>query len=127
MSWAEAVALSEERNLLAKQLYLVLTNPVHGPEPVQKALSEHLAYQSKLEQEGVMFAAGPLSDDAGQEWLGNGMFVYRAASLEEATKLAAADPMHRSGARSFTVRAWLMNEGTLSVRLNYSAGKTEII
>jgi uncharacterized protein len=54
------------------------------------------------------------------------MFIYRAESLAEATKLAAADPMHSSGARSFTVRAWLLNEGTFSVRLFYSGGKPQI-
>jgi hypothetical protein len=34
--------------------------------------------------------------------------------------------MHASGARSFTVRAWLLNEGTLSIRLNYADGKAQV-
>jgi hypothetical protein len=29
--------------------------------------------------------------------------------------------MHTSGARSFQVRPWLINEGTLTVRLDYSS------
>ena len=36
---------------------------------------------------------------------------------------SATDPMHQSGARSFTVRPWLVNEGQLSLRIEFSAGK----
>ena len=35
--------------------------------------------------------------------------------------------MHASGARSFTVRPWLMNEGTVTIKLTYSDGKREVI
>ena len=33
---------------------------------------------------------------------------------------------HACGARRFTVRPWLLNEGTFSVRLFYSGGKPRI-
>jgi uncharacterized protein YciI len=112
--------------MLAKRLYAVVTEPTHGPEPVRESLEAHLAYQVKLEEEGIMFAAGPFADDAEQEWTGSGMFIYRAESFAEAVKLAEADPMHSSGARSFTVRPWLLNEGTFSVRLSYSGRKPQI-
>ena len=127
MSWPDLLTECKERGLLAKRLYAVFTDPAHGPGPVLENLDEHLAYQAKLEAEGIMFAAGPFADDAEQEWPGSGMFVYRAESFAEAVKLAEADPMHSSGARSFTVRPWMLNEGTLTVRLNYAAGKTEIV
>jgi uncharacterized protein len=73
-----------------------------------------------------MFGAGPLSDDAEQQWRGDGLFIYRAGSRDAALKLAEADPMHARGARSFTVRPWLLNEGTFSLRLFYSGGKPRI-
>jgi uncharacterized protein YciI len=126
MSWADLLTMCEEHGLLAKRLYVVLSEPTGGPGPVRENLEEHLAYQSRLEKEGIMFAAGPLSDDAEQEWPGGGLFIYRAGSRAEAVKLAEADPMHASGARSFTVRPWMLNEGTFSVRLYYSGGKPEI-
>jgi uncharacterized protein len=103
-----------------------MSDPTGGMGPVLQNLEDHLAYQNKLEAEGIMFGAGPLADDAQQEWPGNGLFIYRAESRAEAVKLAEADPMHASGARSFTIRAWLLNEGTLSVRLYYSGGKPQI-
>jgi uncharacterized protein YciI len=104
----------------------VLSEPTNGLGPVLDNLDEHVGYQTKLEREGVMFAAGPLSDDAEQQWHGDGLFIYRAESRDAAVRLAEADPMHASGARRFTVRPWLLNEGTFSVRLFYSGGKPRI-
>jgi uncharacterized protein len=126
MSWTDWIAECKARNLLAKKLYVVMSDPTGGMGPVLQNLEDHLAYQNKLEAEGIMFGAGPLADDAEQEWPGNGLFIYRAESRAEAVKLAEADPMHASGARSFTIRAWLLNEGTLSIRLYYSGGKPQI-
>jgi hypothetical protein len=34
--------------------------------------------------------------------------------------------MHVSGARKFTVRPWLVNEGTVTIKLNYAMGKFEV-
>jgi uncharacterized protein len=113
MSWSDLVAESERRNLAAKKLYVVMSEPAGGKGPVLQNLADHLAYQTKLQEEGIMFGAGPLADDAEQEWPGDGLFIYRAESRAEAVKLAEADPMHARGARSFTVRPWLLNEGTV--------------
>jgi len=51
----------------------------------------------------------------------------RAGSLAEAKAIAASDPMHTRSARSYTVRPWLLNEGTVMVKLTYSDGKREVI
>jgi uncharacterized protein YciI len=74
-------------------------------------IQPHLAYQTKLELDGTMFAAGPLASDDLLEWLGEGLFVYHAESIKRATQYAEADPMHTSGARAFTIREWLLNPG----------------
>ncbi|NEA43310.1 hypothetical protein G3I76_63545 [Streptomyces sp. SID11233] len=126
MGWQEMVEYSESHDLLAKRLYVVSSKPVNGLGPIQEVLDEHVRFQTKLEVDGTMFAAGPLASEDLQEWLGEGLFVYRAASMEEAVKLAEADPMHKSGARTFTVREWLLNEGTYSVQVFYSAGRPRI-
>jgi hypothetical protein len=73
-----------------------------------------------------MFAAGPVSTDDEQHWLGEGMFAYRADSMETARRLADGDPMHQAGARSYRIRPWLLNEGTTSVRVFYSGRKPVI-
>ena len=117
---------SKRRGYLAKQLYVVFTTPVNGIGPVMENLARHLEFQEQLEREGIMFAAGPNWTDDEQNWEGEGMVVIRAASLVEAQAIAAKDPMHQSGARKFTVRPWLVNEGTILVRLNYSKGTFEM-
>jgi len=54
------------------------------------------------------------------------MVVIRAGSLAEAREIAAKDPMHASGARKFTFRPWLVNEGTVTIKLNYAKGSFEV-
>ncbi len=113
--------------MLQKQLYVVFTTPTNGLGPVMENIGPHLEFQVSLEDRGIMFGAGPFWSDDETEWLGEGMVIIRAGSLEEAKEIAASDPMHSSGARSFTVRPWLMNEGTVTVKIRYSDGSREVI
>lgn len=108
--------------MLRKQLYVIFTKPTNGMEPVLANLEQHLAFQIDLEKRGIMFGAGPMWNDAEDAWEGEGMVIVRAASLDEAKAIAATDPMHKAGARSYTVRPWLLNEGTITVKLSYSNG-----
>ena len=48
------------------------------------------------------------------------MIVLRAKNLAEARRVAANDPMHKNGARKFRVRPWLINEGSVTVKVNFS-------
>lgn len=113
--------------MLRKQLYVVFTKPTQGLEPIMANLKEHLDFQIDLERRGIMFGAGPFWNDTEDAWEGEGMVIIRAGSLAEAKAIAASDPMHKSGARSYSVRPWLLNEGTVTVKLTYSDGKREVI
>ncbi len=113
--------------MLQKQLYVVHTFPTDGLGPVMENIEAHLKYQVELEEKGIMFGAGPFWDDAEEKWEGEGMVIIRAGSLAEAREIAAADPMHKSGARDCTVRPWVMNEGTVTVKVRYSNGSRELI
>ena len=79
-----------------------------------------------MEREGVYIAAGPHWEDDEETWKGDGMIVVRARNLAEARQIAENDPMHQSGARRFTVRPWLINEGTITVKVNFSTGTFEV-
>ncbi|UUP15631.1 YciI family protein [Nitratireductor thuwali] len=107
--------------MLQKELYAIFTVPTGGIEPILEGLEEHLAFQTGLERDGIMFAAGPMWSNDGSEWNGDGLVVVRASSREEAILIAERDPMHISGARRFTVRPWMVNEGTMTVRLAMSS------
>lgn len=124
---ADIIKLSHEKGFLAKQLYVVFTTPIAGMAPVMDHIQEHLAFQESLERQGIMFAAGPHWSDDEKSWDGDGMVVIRAGSLAEARAIAARDPMHASGARKFTVRPWFVNEGTVTIKLNYAQGKFEVL
>jgi uncharacterized protein YciI len=107
-------------SMLGMQLYLVQSVAANGLGPVLAHTEAHLAHQVELERKGTMFAAGPVFDDDDAGWNGDGLFVIRASSKAEAEAIAASDPMHQSGARQFSVRPWLVNEGSLSVTLSFS-------
>jgi uncharacterized protein len=120
-------SICQKEGFLAKQVYVVFTTPTGGMEPVMASLNKHLAFQVELEAQGIMVAAGPHWTDGEQEWKGEGMVVIRAGSLAEAKEIAARDPMHKSGARKFVVRPWFVNEGTITVRLNFSKKSFEMV
>lgn len=99
---------------------MVESIPVVAPDIMLQHLPDHLDYQKKMEAEGKLFLAGPLSDPSGELMTGSGMIIYKASSMEEAQAIASNDPMHRAGAREFTLRRWLVNEGSLSLSLSLS-------
>ena len=118
--------LNASSEMLNKDLYVVFTKPTNGMIPVMENLEEHLKFQVSLEKKGIMFGAGPFWEDNEIDWNGEGMVIIRADSVAHAIKIANSDPMHKSGARSFTVRPWLRNEGNVEVSLDYSTGKFKL-
>jgi len=106
------------KKFLGKELYLVVTRPVRSPE-IEKKLADHLAHQVEMEKRGIMFAAGPLYP-RGSDVPEAGMFLLRANSFEEAEALANEDPLHKAGLRVFTLQKWRMNEGCLTITVNFS-------
>ena len=119
--------LNASAGCLQKQMYVYFTKPANGLGPVMENLEEHLKFQVEIEQKGIMFGAGPFWTEDEQRWEGEGMIIIRAESLAEARKIAESDPMHASGARTFTIRPWLMNEGMVTMKVTYSDGRREII
>lgn len=120
MKWADYHQQAKERGALALELFVAQSVPAKGPEDVKASLPAHLAYQGELEEKGALAFAGPMSDDTGELMQGMGMIIYRAETLDAARALAEADPMHQSGARTFTLRRWMINEGSLNLSVGLS-------
>ncbi|MFK7903003.1 MAG: YciI family protein, partial [Nitratireductor sp.] len=95
--WNEYKELARSRGSLAFELYVVESSPIVAPEEMMKKLPEHMAYQGQMESEGKLFMAGPTSDPSGEEMIGVGLIVYRAANMVEARAIADNDPMHKGG------------------------------
>ena len=125
VAWTEYKNAAEERGSLAYELFVALSTPVLAPDEVKKQLPAHLQYQASLEQSGRLAFAGPLSDLSGEQMEGMGMIVYRAESLDVAKSIADADPMHSSGARTYTLRRWLINEGSFQLDVKLSAQRVK--
>ena len=115
--------------MLQKELYVISTKPAPGvtPEKMREMVPSHLTFQVDLESRGIMFGAGPLFPPDSDHWQGEGLVIIRAQSLAEAKQIAASDPMHTSGMREYTVREWMMNEGTITLKVSYSNGQAQVI
>lgn len=120
-AWAEYKSAAIERGSLALELYAVISTPEKSPDELKQNLPDHLAYQAEQEQAGRLVMAGPLSDLTGELMNGVGMIIYRAESLEAADAIAKDDPMHKTGSRSYTIRRWLVNEGSFQLDIKLSA------
>lgn len=55
------------------------------------------------------------------------MLIYRAASVAEANAIAQADPMHKSGAHTFKIRPWLLNDGSITIRVTLSEPQRSLL
>ncbi len=124
-AWSEYKNAAQERGSLACEMYAIITTPVE-PENLQANLPAHLEYQRQMEQQGNLVMAGPLSDLTGDLMEGSGMIIYRAGSLDAARALADADPMHLTGTREYTIRRWLVNEGSFQLDIKLSAQSIKI-
>lgn len=116
-TWSEYRAHAQERGSLAFELYCVISEPAGDVQLLESTLPDHLAYQNERGAAGDLVFAGPLSDETGTQMIGMGMIIYRAESFEAAQALAEADPMHAVGARKFTLRRWMINEGSFGINV----------
>jgi hypothetical protein len=64
-SWKDMIAGASAKGMLAKELFVVFTEPAGDLAVVQDARVEYLKYQVEIEEKGIMFAAGPFSNETG--------------------------------------------------------------
>jgi len=126
VAWADYKKEAKSRGALALELYAAISTPAKEPQDVKTALPDHLAYQAGLERSGALAFAGPMSDETGDQMQGIGLIIYRADSLDAARILAENDPMHQSGARTFTLRRWMINEGSMTLTVGLSTNSATL-
>ena len=107
------------RRMLGKQLWVIMSKRVAPLEEVRKHLKAHLEHQIALEKQGIMYGAGPATVP-GENEPAFGLIIIRASSSDEARQIAERDPMHAAGVRTYTLYQWSMNEGRLSITLDFS-------
>ncbi|WP_035871445.1 YciI family protein [Cucumibacter marinus] len=126
-NWRQRIDEARAEGLAAREYFVVFSDPAGDKQAVSDHLAEHLTFQRRLEAEGKLVAAGPLSDETGTDWTGRGMIVLRAENLEAARAIAEADPMHRAGARHYTILPWLMNEMSFTLTVSLAEGKVAFL
>lgn len=113
------------QRMLRKKLYVVLSRGAATAQQIGGVLPQHLEYMIGLEKQGMLFASGPLTAEAGAP-AGDGLTILRATSAEEARAIAAADPFVINKLRTFEVREWTLMEGSFGVRVNFSDQSIDI-
>jgi uncharacterized protein len=92
--------------MLRKTLFVVLSKGGATAEQIGAVLPQHLEYMIGLEKTGAP--------------AGDGLTILRAASEDEARKIASADPFVINKLRTFEVREWTVMEGSIGVKVNLS-------
>lgn len=95
---------------------VLLKRPANAPDLPHERLHEiqraHLAHMTALAEQGKLLIAGPFSDQEDESL--RGMALYQVGSVEEARKLAAADPAVVAGRLEVEVLTWNVEEGYLA-------------
>jgi len=76
--------------------------PDYDAEEVTRIQGEHLAHHARLRASGHVVTNGPVIDQPDLSL--RGLTFYRTGSLEEARRLAEADPAVRAGRLTVEVR-----------------------
>jgi uncharacterized protein YciI len=75
------------------------------PAAIFAVLRDHLAFLSRLDEQGVLVTGGPFEGPDGTN-SGNGIYVLRTSSFTDAEAVVAQDPLHQAGIRTPHIRRW---------------------
>ncbi len=86
--------------------------PDYDDEEVARIQAEHLAHHARLRSSGHVVTNGPVIDQPDPSL--RGLTFYRTGSLEEARRLAEADPAVQAGRLTVEIMTWYCPPGTMS-------------
>ena len=92
---------------------VLLKRPAERPDLPEEEIAEiqraHLAYLTRLGEEGKIVLAGPFSDQEDERL--RGLALYRVGTVEEARRLASADPAVQAGRLEVEAMTWWVEKG----------------
>ncbi len=109
---ASDVTPAEPSRMTVVYLVLLKKGPTWTPDvtPASQAVQDaHMANIRAMHQARKLVVAGPVEDQADLR----GIFVFQAASLEEAKAWAETDPAVKAGRLTAAVYPWWVEKGTL--------------
>jgi uncharacterized protein len=101
--------------LEAFELVLLRTpenTPAYDEAELERIQAEHLAHHARLRESGQVVTNGPVRDQPDTSL--RGLTFYRTGSLEQARRLAEADPAVRAGRLVIEIMTWYCPPGTMS-------------
>ena len=94
---------------------VLLRRPENPPDyedaELERIQREHLAHHARLRACGQVVTNGPVIDPPDASL--RGLTFYRTGSLEEARRLAEADPAVRAGRLAVDIMTWYCPPGTM--------------
>ena len=86
--------------------------PSYDDAELERIQAEHLAHHARLRESGQVVTNGPVRDQPDTSL--RGLTFYRTGSLEQARRLAEADPAVRAGRLAIEIMTWYCPPGTMS-------------
>ena len=105
----------------ASYAFRLLQRASGGAEAILPHIPDHLRHLVAMEKSGVLLASGPFLE-SGQVGL-RAMMIIRAKDLAEARRIAEEETLHKLGLRRFTIEEWQLNQGRISVQIDFSDQK----
>jgi uncharacterized protein len=84
----------------------------YDDEALERIQREHLAYHASLREAGHVVTNGPVTDQPDESF--RGLTFYRTGSLDQARRLAQADPAVQAGRLEIDVMTWYCPPGTMA-------------
>jgi len=98
--------------------YFVMFRRIVAREKLNAVMLDHYKWVIDLEKRNLILASGPVYQRDGGP--GVGMTVFKVADWESAHALAETDPFCLAGAAEFDVCRWQINEGRISLTIDFS-------
>ena len=108
-------------DMLGRVVFVVLTRADTTMAALAPYMTAHLDHQIALEKAGTLLAASPWINEGGA--VTGGLVMLRAGSLEEVDELMADDPFVSSGMFTYETRRWRLNEGRMTISVDFSDGQ----
>lgn len=115
---SDAEEVSKLKQAMWQKRFVIMARRVVRPDLIPANQLAHYRWVIEQEKAGRIFLSGPVFDAGGQP-LG-GMTLLAVTDLEEAAALAETDPFITSGAMSYELRIWQLNEGRITVTVDLS-------
>ena len=92
------------------QFYAALITAAGDADAIAAVMDEHHRYMAAVDRAGKILASGPFQDTGGGP---AGMIIFATPTIAEAQKLMDGEPLTARGLRTYDLRPWRVNEGTL--------------